>query len=317
MKKILITLCTLAISIVSNAQETIQIKKNSGKFGDLEIYNVLKSDKKVKHGQYEKYLKYFTADMTKGKILTERGQFNNGKKTGIWTFYWSEDIITAKGSYENDLRTGNWEYFKNSEVIEKGNYLNDKRDGLWIYFEKQKGIIEKGNYKDGNKVGRWTYHYSNIPVQIYDHTVDSLIQFYDDKTEWEAVIDSSNKVVKVMLSRPPQYVGYKRQLHNDMSVLTKYPDEARRMGIDGKVVVTFMVNENGTTSNFSIIQDNDNNFGGNCGKAVIDAFKANTVKWKPGIYNGKKVKVKLYQTVIFKLIIDPVTGLGQTEIEYM
>ena len=81
--------------------------------------------------------------------------------------------------------------------------------------------------------------------------------------------------------------------------------------MDGKVIVSFIVNEDGTTNNFSIIQD----IGGNCGQAVIKAFKANTSKkWIPGIYNGKKVKVKYYQTVSFSLTMDPISGLGQSDI---
>lgn len=311
MNKGLAILYILTITIAASGQETKQVKKDNGNFGDLEIYNVLKSDKNVKHGPYEKYFKY-SNPLTQGKLLTERGQYDNNKKTGTWTFYWGENDMTSKGSYDNDLRTGNWEYYKNGVVTEKGVYINDKRDGFWTYFEKEKGIIERGYYKDGNKVDKWTYHYYNIPVQTYDHSLDSVLQFYDDKAESEAIIDSNNKIVKAVLSRPPQYVGHKRQLQTDMARLTKYPLEARRMGLEGEVVVSFLVNENGTTSEFSLLRD----IGGNCGNAVIDAYKTNTTKWIPGTYNGRKVKVKFYQTVSFKLKIDPISGLGQSEIVY-
>lgn len=310
MIKGLTLLLTLTITFSARGQETKQVK-NQSKDGDLEIFHVLKSDKNIKQGPYEKYFKY-SNPMTQGNLLTERGQYDNNKRTGTWTFYWGENNMTSKGSYANDLRTGNWEYYKNGVVIEKGDYVNDKRDGLWTYFEKEKGILERGYYKEGNKVGKWTYHYYNIPVQTYDHSLDSVLQFYDDKTESEAIIDSNSEIVKVVLSRPPQYVGHKRQLQSDMASLTKYPLEARRMVLEGQVVVSFLVNEDGTTSDFSVLKD----IGGNCGSAVIDAYKANRVKWVPGTYNGRKVKVKFYQTVTFRLIIDPISGLGQSEIVY-
>jgi hypothetical protein len=305
---LLITLTTLA-NFSTQGQETKQIK-NENKDGDLEVFHVLKSDKNIKQGPYEKYFKY-SNPMTRGKLLTERGQYDSNKKTGTWSFYWGENNMTSKGNYENDLKSGNWEFYKNGTVIEKGDYKNDRREGLWTYFEKDKGILEKGYYKEGKKIGKWTYHYYSVPVQTYDYTLDSVLQFFDDKGESE-VVGSNNQMVKLVLSRPPQYVGHKRQLQTDMTSLTKYPIEARRIALEGKVLVSFTVNEDGTTGDFTIIRD----IGGNCGQAVVEAFKSNPTKWVPGTYEGKKVKVKYYQSVSFSLTIDPISGLGQSEIVY-
>ncbi len=311
MKKVLLFLFILTISFAAIGQETKRIKKNDGNSGEVEIFHVLKSDKNVKHGPYEKYLNY-SSQLDKGRLLTEKGQYTNNKKTGIWTYYRVKDNTTAQGPYENDLRTGDWEYHKDGELVEKGNYANDKRDDLWIYIEKEKGIEERGYYKDGKKVGKWIYHYYNIPIQTYDHSLDSVLQFYDDLTDSEVIINASNDLTKVVLSRPPQYIGHKRQLQHDMSSLTKYPAEAKKKLIAGQVFVSFIVNEDGTTSDFTILQD----FGWNCGQAMIDAYKTNTSKWIPGIYNGKKVKVRLYQTVNFGITIDPIIGIGQSQVVY-
>jgi hypothetical protein len=298
------------LSFIAHGQETKQVKTES-KNGDLEIYSVLKADKNIKHGPYEKYIKYSTP-MTKGTILIEKGQYDSGKKTGIWTFYWGENNITSKGPFENDKRAGNWEYYKNNTVIEKGNFKDDLREGLWVYFEKDKGILERGSYKDGIKVGKWNYRYLDIPVQTYDHSLDSVLQCFYDNTETETITDSSRTFVNVVLQRPAQYVGHKRQLHNDMSALTKYPLEARRMMLEGQVILSMTIKDDGTTADYAIMKD----IGGNCGQAVIDAYKANTKKWIPALYNGRRVSVKYYQSIQFKLLIDPITGLGQTEILY-
>ncbi len=309
MIKQLILPLTFLITFHVHGQET-KLIKNQNKNGDLEVFHVLKSDKKIKQGPYEKYFKYSTP-INQGELLTERGQYDNNKKTGTWSFYWGESNLTSKGNYDNDLKSGNWEYYKNGTVVEKGEYKNDKRDGLWTYYEKDKGIIERGFYKEGNKIGKWTYHYYNVPVQTYDYSLDSVLQFYDDKKEAE-VIGPNKEIVKLVLSRPPQYVGHKRKLQTDMSSLTKYPIEARRIALEGRVLVSFIVNEDGSTSDFTIVQD----IGGNCGQAVIEALKSNPNIWVPGTYEGKRVKVKYYQSVSFALTIDPISGLGQSEIVY-
>lgn len=300
----------MLLSFIALGQETKQIKSES-KNGDLEIYHVLKADKNTKHGPYEKYFKY-SNPMTRGKILIEKGQYDNGKKIGIWTFYWGENNMTSKGPYENDKRVGNWEYFKSSAVIEKGDFKEDTREGLWVYFEKDKGILERGFYKDGLKVGKWTYRYLDILVQTYDHSLDSVLQCFYDNTETETDIDSSNSFVNAVLQRPAQYVGHKRQLQSDMKSLTKYPVEARRMMLEGQVILSLTIKGDGTTGDYSIMRD----IGGYCGQAVIDAYRTNTKKWIPALYNGRRVSVKYYQSIQFKLIIDPITGLGQTEIVY-
>lgn len=80
----------------------------------------------------------------------------------------------------------------------------------------------------------------------------------------------------------------------------------------GEVIVTFIVNEDGTTSDFAVMQD----IGGKCGQAVIEAFKENSTKWIPGIYNGKKVKTRIYQTVNFNLEIDAFVGIIRGSIVY-
>jgi hypothetical protein len=105
MKKGLIVLFILTIAFAAIGQETKRIKKNLANSDELEIYHVLKTDKNIKHSSYEKYLKY-SNQLDQGRLLIEKGQYDNNIKTGIWTFYMLEDNTAAQGSYENDLQIG-------------------------------------------------------------------------------------------------------------------------------------------------------------------------------------------------------------------
>src|SRR5688572_18117892 len=91
---ILILSLTILTAFSTLGQETKQTK-NENKEGDLEIFHVLKSDKNIKHGPYEKYFK-FSNPVTRVKLLTEKGQYDNNKKTGTWSFYWGENNMTSK-----------------------------------------------------------------------------------------------------------------------------------------------------------------------------------------------------------------------------
>ena len=76
----------------------------------------------------------------------------------------------------------------------------------------------------------------------------------------------------------------------------KYPKEAREKGIDGMVVIQFIVNVDGTLSDFNIVR----NPGGGTGeeaKRVVEMMPT----WVPGEQGGKKVKVAYTLPVKFKL----------------
>src|SRR5688572_2055554 len=67
----------------------------------------------------------------------------------------------------------------------------------------------------------------------------------------------------------------------------KYPEEARKNKIEGKVIVQFIINEDGTCSDFEVIKG----IGYGCDEAAVEAFKK-MPKWNPGLVNGKPVKVR-------------------------
>lgn len=80
----------------------------------------------------------------------------------------------------------------------------------------------------------------------------------------------------------------------------QYPDSARMQGIEGTVVVNFVVNPDSTISNAKILRD----IGGGCGAAtltVINALNPLGLKWAPGKQQGIPVKVGMNIPVKFKI----------------
>ena len=75
-----------------------------------------------------------------------------------------------------------------------------------------------------------------------------------------------------------------------------YPDKARRKKIDGRVMVGFMVNTDGTISNVEITKS-VNKLLDKEAKRIVAAMPA----WTPGTKNGVPVKVNYKLPVMFKL----------------
>ena|SRR6218665_935227 len=75
-----------------------------------------------------------------------------------------------------------------------------------------------------------------------------------------------------------------------------YPKEARENKIEGKVIVQFIINEDGTPSDFKVVKG----IGYGCDEAAVEAFKK-MPKWKPATVSGKPVKVRTQMGYLYKL----------------
>lgn len=75
-----------------------------------------------------------------------------------------------------------------------------------------------------------------------------------------------------------------------------YPSTAKEVGIEGTVVVRFIVEKDGSISNTEIIRD----IGGGCGREAIRVVKL-MPDWIPGMQQGRKVRVQFNLPVRFQL----------------
>jgi TonB family protein len=75
----------------------------------------------------------------------------------------------------------------------------------------------------------------------------------------------------------------------------KYPEIAKRAGIQGKVYVLALIDEDGNVTNARIIKG----IGAGCDEAALDAVMQ--TKFKPGRQKGKPVKVQVSIPIVFKL----------------
>lgn len=80
----------------------------------------------------------------------------------------------------------------------------------------------------------------------------------------------------------------------------KYPAIARENGIEGTVVVTFVVEKDGKVTDARIVRD----IGGQCGQEalrVVQLMNDKSIVWTPGKQRGRPVRVQFNLPVRFKL----------------
>ena len=75
----------------------------------------------------------------------------------------------------------------------------------------------------------------------------------------------------------------------------KYPETARKMGIQGRVIAQFVVNTEGNVEKVKILRSLEPD----CDAEVVRVIR-NSPKWTPGKKDGKNVKQQFVSPVIFK-----------------
>ena len=127
---------------------------------------------------------------------------------------------------------------------------------------------------------------------------------------------SGEKIFKVVDQMPlfpgcDAAAGYSEDLRNcaNKKMLefiyqnVKYPETARKEGIEGTIVIRFLVEKDGTINDAEIVR----NVGGGTGEEalrVVNLMRDMDTKWIPGQQDGKKVNVNFNLPVKFKLAND-------------
>lgn len=108
----------------------------------------------------------------------------------------------------------------------------------------------------------------------------------------QTAADSVYMEVDQMPIPPGGMDGWNSYLGKNM----RYPTAAREAKVEGKVIITFVVLENGEISNIDIIRG----IGKGCDEEVMRLVKESP-KWTPGKKDGEKVKTRMTLPVNFKL----------------
>lgn len=111
----------------------------------------------------------------------------------------------------------------------------------------------------------------------------------------DAPISKSDKVIEepeIM----PMYPGGTPEMHRFISNTLKYPEDARVRNAQGLVVYTFVVEKDGSLSNFNIIHRADPLLNDEALR-ILQAMPA----WRPGRHNGEIVRSETYVPMYFRL----------------
>lgn len=121
-----------------------------------------------------------------------------------------------------------------------------------------------------------------------------------ETSENKSKTDNTNTTerVHVISETMPEFPGGQDALFKFISKNLTYPKEAAKNEIQGRVIVQFIVEKDGTIGNIGISRG----ISPELDKEAIRVFSLPTMpKWKPGTSDGKPVRVRYSVPIIFKL----------------
>jgi TonB family protein len=170
--------------------------------------------------------------------------------------------------------------------------------------KKVKNDYESGRIKKGYKVGVWEYKGTEGDTELtIDYDQGTILYLQPDTSEYVIQVDSL--WVSQRLTRHPRYAGSYAEFYQIISANMQYPEEARDKGIQGTVLLEFVVNPQGQVSHYQVIFDEEKYFT----DEIIETFQRVPNLWIEAIHEGKTVPAKFIFPFHFRIS-------GDKSIEY-
>ena len=152
-------------------------------------------------------------------------------------------------------------------------YKEYKKDSTWRFNQPNGTLRFKLNWNNGEFANGTTYL---TKAEKDEYTADSIN--YD------------------IIEQPAQFIGGMSAFYSYVNRSIKYPQKAIDIGIEGRVILTFVINLKGHIEDIQVTRKIH---------PLLDAeavrIVTNNQKWMPAIQKGLKVRQKTQLPITFKL----------------
>ena len=207
-------------------------------------------------------LSYLAYNLMRGDLMDELAHYNS--YFHVYYQFPDQVCLIPQGLVFNILNSGEGEGYDQLAVLPMQNSKKYMKRGV-------KKMAEKGMVKDVE--GLVASKQIVSPANIVDTTM-----VYD-------VVDEM-----------PEFSGGMKDIAEFLTRVVKYPEYEEQQGVQGRVVVSFIVERDGSVSTPSVISPVSPGLDRESVNAVLSM-----PKWKPGRHNGVNVRTRMNVPVSFKL----------------
>lgn len=126
--------------------------------------------------------------------------------------------------------------------------------------------------------------------------VFSIKVFSQDTINYQEVDPNLNNGGFSLVDKWPMYPNGQTGINEHIKNNLQYPDTARAKGIEGKVIIEYVIQTDGSVGEVKIIES---------AHPILDEEAVRVIKlmtnWKPGVQRGKPIKTAYLQAFNFEL----------------
>lgn len=166
--------------------------------------------------------------------------------------------------------------------------------GFFVFYAKNGSKESEGNFANNKREGGWKYYHPNGTVSaLVEYRSDSIIKA--EEFNENGVQLNENDTLN-FADNLPKFSNDPEDLYKFISKKIQYPTWAKRLNIDGKVVIRFVVDKNVDIVDVQLIKS---------AHPTLDEEALRVVKsmpsWFPGTHEGKPVCIRYTLPILFKL----------------
>jgi TonB family protein len=239
---------------------------NKGKIIDYYISGKIQSEadysdfsKKIKHG---KFIMYYENGNIEKKM-----EYVNGKKNGKYVAYWENGTLQEETDYiHGDIDGKDKSYFENGNIKQSTSYTKYNRNGEHLVYRKTGQLKRIDNYENGKFTRGKCFDLAGNDTTYFDYEIAA------------------------------DFPGGRSEMMKFLASEMKYPVNAFKNKIEGKVYLRFIVDTDGSVRDVKITRGINQELDAEAIRAV-----RNMPKWSPGMIDGVGVKSYFDLPVNFKL----------------
>jgi hypothetical protein len=194
--------------------------------------------------------------------------------------------------YVNNLKEGEWI----ENTCKKGFYKNDKKDGTWTTFRNDLTPSEVINYQDGKKHGPAVWYDKNGNMEDEEYYEMGKLTLTTNDTTKESRSALFSKCDETLMTVEEKNQCAQTKLLQHIYSKLRYPARARELGINGKALISFVIDVDGKVIDVEIIN-------GLCEEIRNHLYQliSDLPDWQPGLRYGVPKKTSFNLPLMFNL----------------
>ena len=317
------TLFIFLMSIVLCNYATAQDEQDSSK--NSKFYYFKKSGQLTTNPDSADYTRIITPEGGDSKLFLVEEVYHNGKTKmkcksltvdmqykaqGAYVEYYRNGNLKAGATFDKGMLSGSqFVNYPNGKLYYSSSYdtakkeliINEVKDstgtvlaehgkGMMVrYRNEYKQIVDQGPILNGLKEGEWKGRVNDTVTYVCTYSQGVSVSGVS-RTQSGRDIHFNKDAIE------PTFPGGPNDFYKFLATNVRYPKEAKRNGIQGKVFLSFVIEKDGSLNDIRVVRG----IGYGCDEEALKALKT-APPWAPGYQYGIAVRVQYSIPISFTL----------------